>query len=260
MADEEQQAGLDRYEGNGNSGRTAIEIRNLIVAPMARVQTMVSDVESLLRIAEWEGNRLKTIVWNEESITLVADATRELRYVPELNPTVAMFFERDQKREPGELFQKGVRIWEGDYEPVKFAKRRLIQYLKQHATVFDPEVQDAVRQLKVTKTEKLEAMMLDEDSDDESSMKERTNTNLPKRFRATIPLADGLTESLEFEAEPVKAKNDYGREVDKYVIQVRCLNAREALRSMMSKILERLPADVPRLYGRVRVVDGNRGN
>jgi hypothetical protein len=101
--------------------------------------------------------------------------------------------------------------------------------------------------------------MLDLDSDNVRRTEEEVETtNIPKRFILTMPLTEGIDAQLEFEAKIAKAENRYDQDPEDRgkKIELRVVNARQALKAAMETILERLPPGVPAYYGRTRIADG----
>jgi len=228
----------------------AIEVKNLVVAPIPRTHLQLGDVPSLASVVERAADRIRAIVWNEETLTLdVDDLSREIHFQPELKPSAAMFFTRENKRENVGFGEKGARIWEGDFEPVKFGKRNFLKFIKAHMTQFPTDVAESLKNLKMSQITTSDETLLDDESDNERRVEEQIErTNVPKTFTAMIPIAENFEAELHFETKVYKERDSYGNR-GQVVVEVRCLNARQVLRDMMEGILAQLPSEIPRLYG-----------
>ena len=227
-----------------------LEIKNLVVTPMPSTKIGLGDVDSLRRFVI---NRIdiEAIVWNEDRITLLTESKNDqIAYQPEIHPAAKLFFRHEEKRLNRGWFEEGILTWEGDCEPVQFTKRMLLKFIRTYGLQTPKELEDAVKQLKVSETFLQDTIMLDEDSDNERRVEEESETtNLPKKFKLTLPLAEGILGEMDFEARICKMKADYGRQTDKRGVEVRCTNSRKVLRGMMDNIMEKLPKDIPRYYG-----------
>lgn len=233
-----------------------IEVKNLIVSPMARKHMVLGDVLSLNRAVDQVGRKVLAIVWNEESIALdLDDASRHIVFAPEIKPAAAMFFQHEERHEQLGLFQEGNRVWQGDFAPVTFGKRNFLKFIKAHMTQIPADVQEAMKRLKLSDITESSESLLDEESDNEERM-ERTvrTTNLPTQFSAMVPIAENFDAELHFETK-VRKSQDY-HERGKTVVDVRCTNARQVLRDMMEGIVAQLPPDIPRYYGRLGIHGG----
>lgn len=242
--------------------RVSIEIRNLVVAPVPRVHFQVGDVDSLTRVIEKNVEQVKAIVWNEEEITIDIDAAgREIVFRPEIRDNAAMFFTRENKKGPSGYGsdEPDGRIWEGDYEPVHFTKKSMLTFLKTYGTMMPTELVDSIKNLKVTKSETSEEIMLDENTESVRKIEEMLeNTNIPAKFRMMVPITDWFEGELEFECNLATVKDRYSNDRGKKYIQLRCTNARKVLADMMHGILAQLPSDIPRFYGRMHTLSSDR--
>jgi hypothetical protein len=236
-----------------------VKIRNLITSPMAMRRVALGDIAGFRGWIERMRPRIEAVLWNETEITLVTDAPdMEVRFAPEFHPATAMFLAREEKHDRDEQ----VRVWEGEFEPIRFSKTDLLKFLKKNSEYFDPAVQDAIKNLKVTekKSQDTELIGLEDDENYRNVEEQVQSTNLPSRFHATMPLFGDLAVNLEFEAKvvPAKDKHGYATEGNKKQILVRCVNAREELRAAMQRILTGLPGDLPVFYGRMRTTQKER--
>jgi hypothetical protein len=145
-------------------------------------------------------------------------------------------------------------VWEGEYSPVKFSKTDLLKFLRRYSTYFDPKIQDSIKNLRVSEKKSEQQISLSDDTDENYRSTEENvqESNLPSTFKAKMPLFDGITAELEFEARIMAATDRYGEEKKgPKQIRMRCLNAREAIRSAMKEVLDELPKDIPRFYGKM---------
>ncbi|HEX9908565.1 MAG TPA: hypothetical protein VGB78_08920, partial [Thermoplasmata archaeon] len=178
----------------------------------------------------------------------------QIAYQPEVHRAAKLFFRHEEKRLNRGWFDEGILTWEGDCEPVQFTKRMLTKFIRTYGLSTPKELEDAVKQLKVSETFLSDTIMLDDDSDNERRVEEESETtNLPKKIKLTLPLAEGLFGELEFEARVCKMKVDYGHATERRGVEVRCTNSRKVLRDMMDGIMEKLPKDIPRYYGMASV-------
>ena len=128
-----------------------LEVQNLVVGAISREILRLGDSASLAKFAETERDRVRLIVWNEGGLSLVmGDRTSEVLFVPEIYPETEMFFSREHKRDKqGYGGSSGNRVWEGEYEPVLFAKKDLVKFLARHSGG-DKGLLDSVKTLRVT--------------------------------------------------------------------------------------------------------------
>jgi hypothetical protein len=187
-----------------------------------------------------------------------------ISFTPEFHPCSEMFFNREEKRGHMSLFgeDKGIRIWEGDYEPIQFNKSNLLKFLKKYAEYFEPSIEQAIKNLKVTegRLETSEMLSLDDDDNVRTVLEETKSANIPRTFKAIMPLFGDFKVELDFEACVTKKQDRYGNdEKGKNVIQLRVSNAREAIQQVMKEILSRFPEKIPKYYGRTDIhVDRSR--
>lgn len=235
-----------------------IEIENLVVNPRMRREIAVGDHDSFKRISE-ETTGISAILWNEECISLVTrDPSTIVTFRPELNPTLAMFFTREEKRMGGNFLDpsSGTRVWEGDYSPIKFTKSNLIKFLKQQTTNASVDLVGKIKEMKIHErhvtTENM--ISLEDDNNVKSIEEKELTTNIPTKFTLEVPLIQTpdtkYLVTLDFEAQVIKEEDPYARQKGTF-IQLRCLNSREVLRKMMFGLISTLPKALPRYYGRL---------
>ena len=236
-----------------------VKIRNLITTPPALRRIALGDIAALDGWVQKMRHQIDAVLWSEEEICLVLnEPDMEVKFHPEIHPATSVFMSRDDKHSRDDH----VRMWEGEFAPVIFTKSALLKYLKSNAAMFDAGVQDAIKNLKVTERKSTSTEMINlEDDDSYRSVEEQVqDTNLPSRFSAAMPLFGNVIADLEFEARVVPAKDKYGHDTTgpKKAIQVRCVNAREALREAMATVLAGLPPEIPTYYGRMRTIQKER--
>lgn len=237
------------------AGRVSIEVRNLTVGALARERLLLGDVASLTSYAKKYAVGIRAIVWNEEGIRLVMDDKgSEVAYLPEFFPETAMFLSREHKRERRD---EGNRVWQGEFEPVLFAKKDLVKFLKNHSKG-DAKLLESIRELKVTTRHEESETMLDLESDDVRRVEEETEvSNVPRHFSLQMPVTEDIDSTFEFEASIYRPEDPYERRAEAKTkrIAVRAVNARPVLRAVVESVMARLPKEIPRYYGAFRFVD-----
>lgn len=241
---------------------TRIDVQNLVVNPRMKREIAVGDTDSFTRVAK-DTRGISAVLWNESYIALLTnDSATIITFRPEINPTISMFFTRDERRNDRTLTGKevGVRVWEGDYEPVRFTKSNLLKFLTKYAQHTDNKLVDSVKEMKITERHNTTEKMISlEDDQNFQAQEERTlQTNIPRKFTLELPIIETLTEKvtvpLDFEAQVVANVDRYDREEKgKKLIELRCLNAREVLRKLMQEYVKKLPKGIPQYYGRLSI-------
>ena len=236
--------------------QNSLEIKNLIVSSAPLRILALGEVKDIVDITGRKQNQVDSIIWNEKEIKLILkDDNTQISFLPEFHPSSEMFFHREEKRNSRWDDEPGLRIWEGEYEPIQFGKSKLIKFLKKYAEYFEPEVEQAIKNMRVThkKSEDSEMLSLDDDDNVRTVLEETKTTNIPRNFKALMPLFGGYSIELDFEAAVVKKTDSYGREKNQNAIQLRCTNAREAIRQVMQEIISQFPKEIPKYYGKTRV-------
>lgn len=255
---EEEERGLSVLEG----GR-AISIKNLSVGQLPLAKIGFGDIHGLAAYTAGVERRKSSrpvLLWNEDAICFYSgNPSEEVTFQPELHPRVDIFFQRQEERHNWQEDKQGkrenIKVWEGDYVPVQFKKRRLIQWLRENEAIFEDNVLASIKSLRVSAKASEESQMLSLDNDDERQVRENTtDTNLPPRFSGRVPLLawGDYMATLDFEAEVVLDRSD-GR-----VIQLRVTNGRQVKRGLMEYMLAQLPADLPRYYGAMKIQQGGK--
>jgi hypothetical protein len=231
------------------------------VNPRQKREIAVGDADSFERIGK-ETVGIQAILWNEACIALVTrDPSTVITFRPEINSTVAMFFCRDEKRSERSFSGKeiGVRVWEGDFEPVRFTKSNLLKFLQRYSLKEENKLLESIKNMKVTErhvtTEKM--ISLEDDDNFRATEEQVLQTNIPTKFSLEVPLidaADGkLFVSLDFQAQVITSEDRYGEQKGKKLIELRCLNSRQVLHDLMRKYADLLPKSIPRYYGRLAI-------
>ena len=236
-----------------------IEIKNLVVSPMPRLDVALGTSDSFIRMTK-ETPMVQGVIWNERCISLMTnDRSTSIMFAPELRPEAAMFFEHHDKRTRDE---DKMRIWEGDYAPVQFTKRDLVKFLSKYSAVIDgaKETIDAVKKMSVKEMLQQNDEMLELDSNNQRTVIEETVTsNIPKSFKMRMNLAENFTGELHFQVEIARKKDRYDQPTKDFCLVLRCTNAREVMQNMMQLIVNQLPQEIPRYYGAVQLYEGKKG-
>lgn len=239
---------------------TRIDVQTLVVNPRQKREIAIGDTESFTRVAK-DTVGLSAILWNENCIVLITkDPSTIISFKPEINPSVAMFFARGEKRMGGNAWTGdiGIKVWEGDFEPVRFTKSSLLKFLKQYTLTENTKLIEAVKEMKITERHVRTEHMIELDEQNFQATEEQVmQTNIPTKFSLEVPLIQGSVEkvyvSLDFEAEVVTNEERYGEAKGKKLIQIRCLNGRQVLHNLMKGYSEMLPKTIPRYYGRLSI-------
>ncbi len=233
-----------------------IDVRSLSVGALARELLQLGDIGGLASYAKIHAHEVRAVVWNETGISLVmSDRGAEVRFTPEIYPETEMFLRREHKRERnGFDGPSGSRVWEGEFEPVLFAKKDLVKFLAKHSGG-DAGLLESIKTLRVTKRTEETEKMLDLDSDNvERTEVETEVTNIPRHFSMQMRVTEGIDAVFEFEAALYRPdrSDDYltRSEAKTKRIAVRAVNARPVLRDVMQNVLARLPPGIPQYYGR----------
>lgn len=241
--------------------RPSIEVKTLIVGAAPRLRLLAGEARGFVELAASEPH-VRAVVWNEQRVSVITDdPSRELHYQPEVDPETARFLQREEKRKGAGFGDPGYRVWEGEYEPVIFTKRDLVRFISTHSEG-SPELEAAVKQLRIRETHTTDETMLDLDTDDVRRVEEeRSETNIPKEFELTMPVAEGIKARVRFRAELFRpSRDDYEYRNDKVKrIAVRAVNARSVMRDLMYGVLAQLPNELPRYYGSARMLTSTRG-
>jgi hypothetical protein len=231
----------------------------LIINPPTRPLMAINlgDQLSFISLTNQTPN-VKGIAWNENDIALILDDRNTIiRYNPETHPYAALFFEKKDRRSNDD---DEMRIWEGEFEPVQFTKQNLLKFLKLFEITDVPkDVIDSIKNMKLLERKTQEDVINLDENSTKMVIEESSQTNIPKKFSLQIPLSENYIGKFEFEAHVAKKKNRFGNEEpNKNVIVLRCLNGRQVLRDRMIQILNQLPKEIPKYYGKMIISGGNK--
>ncbi len=239
----------------------SVEVKTLIVGAAPRLRVLAGESRGFVDLVA-RTPRIEAVMWNEHRISVVTgDPGRELHFQPEIDPETARFLQREEKREGAGFGDPGFSVWEGEYEPVIFTKRALVRFITDHSQG-NPDLEAAVKQLRIRETTTTEETMLELDTDNVRRLQEeRAETNIPKEFELTMPVTEGIQARVKFRAELFRPDaSDYTARNDKVKrIAVRAVNGRSIMRDMMMGILARLPPSVPCYYGSAKMLTSTRG-
>jgi len=190
---------------------------------------------------------IKSAVWNEKGITLaLADRYTIIRYEPPIHQMAAMFFE---------VKRLSNRLWEGNYEPVKFTKKDMLQFLIEvSALCKDPsetkEMAELIRNMRVRESRhESDTISLEEDKTI-STTEEKFETNIPKKFILNIPVTPDFIGKFDFE---VRVEKREGSDKGNRKIELYCVNALDLQRAAVKHVLDMIPKEIPRIYGELKM-------
>lgn len=234
----------------------SLEIKNLIVssAPMRKI--ILGLPKDIVEYTKLNEKRILSVLWNEESINIILkESNIDLSFVPALYSSTKMFFNREEKRTDLWDEKPFTRIWEGEYEPILFTKSNLLKFLDKFSEYFDENIKTAIKNIKIKEQSKESTKMLslDDDENIRTVIEETKTTNIPKTFKAVMPLFEEYKVELIFEAKIVKKQNRYGEKQNINVIELRCINAKEAISTVMKDIISKFPKSIPKYYGKTQM-------
>lgn len=232
-----------------------LNIQYLVVSPAPQRDIALGNVEGLTEFITQNKPSIQMIVWNESEISIfTTNSNIEVKFQPEYHLASSVFFSREEKRRRGYGEDSGVKVWEGEFEPVQFGKRILLKFLDKYSEYFDEDIKEAIKNLKVTSKRIEQTEMLSLDDEIERTVEEtEESSNLPRKFTAIMPMFGDYRAELHFEAQVKYKEDDYGHKSKRKIIEVRCVNAREAIQDVMNQVLSNVPEDIPRYYGRMAV-------
>ena len=191
---------------------------------------------------------IKAAVWNEEGIKLVlSDRYTLIKYEPAIHPMAKMFFVRQGRHNDNQ--------WKGNYEPVVFAKIDLLKFLNEVNVVGGTkEIVEAVKNMRLRESRKESEMISLEEDKSTATIEESFETNIPKRFTVNIPVTPDFIGEFHFEVKVEKPSERSGEPKSKR-ISLNCLNPLEIQRAAVKSVLDKLPSEIPRLYGDMKIKD-----
>lgn len=190
---------------------------------------------------------IKAAVWNENGIKLVlSDRYTMIKYEPAIHPMAKMFFEEQSRYDDQ---------WKGNYKPVIFAKVDLLKFLNEINVVGGThEIVEAVKNMKLRESRKESEMISLEEDKSTATIEESFETNIPKRFTVNIPVTPDFIGEFRFEVKVEKPSERSGEPKSKR-ISLNCLNPLEIRRAAVKHVLDKLPQEIPRLYGDMKIKD-----
>lgn len=222
----------------------------IAVAPVRKMDVNIGTKDDFIKMVNMMKEQHPVVIYSEEKATIMTgNRATIVHYFPELDPMVEMFFVRSESYESKGPFgmEKGDRIWSGEYEAVKFGKMDLINFFKSVSAEIDEKTMIDLKNTKMKMSQEIK------DSFDEQEGRETHQVILEtmkrghkKRFHANIKVLPDVTAEMHFEAtlQPAAGNN--------LAYHVILINAREILKSIMDGVINDLPEDVPRLYGKVQ--------
>jgi hypothetical protein len=189
---------------------------------------------------------VKAAVWNEHGITLaLADRYTVIKYEPPIHKMAKMFF--DEKGNHGQ--------WSGNYEPVYFTKIDLLKFLQEVGVQGGTEaIVTAVANMKLRETRRESDVISLDDDKTISTVEESFETNIPRKFTINIPVTPDFVGEFQFEARPEKPSERLGGSDSKQKkIALYCLNPLEIQRAAVQHVLDKMPQEIPRIYGEMKL-------
>ena len=196
---------------------------------------------------------IEGIYWNEEFVSVRTMNGEIIRFEPELNPDVQIFFQR--KTNYRDIFS-GYVVWDGDYEKAKFTKKSLLDWLSRHVEDLDEDVRSSIRDMKVH--ERLDTQNITIGDVERTTEDEEMKTSIPKNFKANVRIAENWFAEMHFKAYVARNVDEYGRLQKGYNIVLELENAREIKRGFMEFVLKQVPVEIPVYYGKLKVLNVKR--
>jgi hypothetical protein len=193
---------------------------------------------------------IDSVMWNEEYLAVRTTNGHMVRFQPELNEEISTFFKHKERRLN---VSDWTVVWEGDYEKVKFTKKALLDFLSRHADELDSDVKKQIQEMRVM--EKIDTSSISLDDTERTIEDETKKTSIPKEFSATIKIAESWSAKMMFRASVERNVDDYGRPQKGYSIVMELSNARQIKRDLMKFVLERIPENIPRYYGKLKLLN-----
>ncbi len=235
----------------------------IVEQPLTRLN--LGSPKSFLKIIQnvVESGEQFAIVWNEERMSLVMrDRSFVVSYYPEFTGAARLFLVL-KERQKRTLFGQpsGPTIWDYEFQPAKFEKRELIDFLKTYVegSNLPKEFVEAVRHTKVTATQDSfdEAVDLEDGRVDRTGTETTIRTNIPPFIRLMLPLTREFTAAMEFKVWVGPDVDAYGHPIkntQRYYLQ--CTNIRRCLQQLALTVLDALPEGVDKdnvYYGSLEV-------
>lgn len=226
---------------------------NVIVynAPSPVVESIsFGESSGLIDYLKKNEDAVDSVFWNEDFMSIRSKGGDIIRFEPELNPEVHVFFSRKTNYRDKST---GYVVWDGDYEKVRFTKKSLLEWLSRHADELDENVKKSIMDMKVSERHDSESISL---GDVERTVEEEgMKTSIPKSFKATVRIAENWFAEMHFKAYVARNVDDYGRLEKGYSIVVELENSREIKADLMKFILNQMPESIQKYYGKLKVLN-----
>jgi HD superfamily phosphohydrolase len=220
-------------------------------APPAVVESIsFGESTGIVRYCHSRREMIEGVYWNEEFISVRTMHGEIVRFEPELNPDIQMFFTRKQSYRDRNT---GYVVWDGDYEKAKFTKKSLLEWLSRHTDELEEDVRKSIREMKVT--ERLDTQSISLGDMERTTEEEEMKTSIPKNFKANVRIAENWLAEMHFKAYVARNVDDYGHVQKGYNIVLELENAREIKRGFMDFVLKQIPDEIPVYYGRLKVLN-----
>ena len=242
-------------ENNSNLEKWVKDGSNVMIynAPPSVVESIsFGESAGIIDYCQKSVNKVKEIYWNEEYLAARTDKGEIIRFQPELNADIEMFFTRKQNYRD---HATGYVVWDGDYERAKFTKKSLLEWLSRHAEELDEDVRNAIRDMRVS--ERLDTQNISLGDVERTTEEEETKTSIPRHFNANIVIAENWHAEMHFKAFVAKNTDDYGRVQKGYNIVLELENARQIKRDLMQFVLGKIPESIPKYYGKLKILSTN---
>ena len=242
-------------ENNSNLEKWVKDGSNVMIynAPPSVVESIsFGESAGIIDYCQKSVNEVKEIYWNEEYLAARTTRGEIIRFQPELNADIEMFFMRKRNRRDDNT---GYVVWDGDYERAKFTKKSLLEWLSRHTEELDEDVRNAIRDMRVS--ERLDTQNISLGDVERTTEEEEMKTSIPKHFKAHTIIAENWYAEMHFKAFVARNTDDYGHVQKGYNIVLELENARQIKRDLMQFVLGKIPESIPKYYGKLKVLRTN---
>ena len=249
--------GVNEMGENNNLEKWIKEGSNVMIynAPQSIVESMsFGESAGVIDYCQKKQDIIDGIFWNEEYLSVRTRTGEIIRFEPELNSDVQMFFTRKQNYRDRTT---GYVIWDGDYERAKFTKKSLLEWLSRHADEIDEDVRNSIKDMKVS--ERLDTQNISLGDVERTTEDEETRTSIPKNFKAYVNIAENWSAEMHFKAFVARNMDDYGRSQKGYSIVLELENSRQIKRDLMQFVLGKIPDSIPKYYGKLKALNVKKG-
>ncbi len=242
-------------ENNSNLEKWVKDGSNVMIynAPPSVVECIsFGESAGIIDYCQKSVNEVKEIYWNEEYLAARTARGEIIRFQPELNADIEMFFTRKRNRRDDNT---GYVVWDGDYERAKFTKKSLLEWLSRHTEELDEDVRNAIRDMRVS--ERLDTQNISLGDVERTTEEEEMKSSIPKHFKANTIIAENWYAEMHFKAFVARNTDDYGHVQKGYNIVLELENARQIKRDLMRFVLGKIPESIPKYYGKLKVLRTN---